>query len=233
MNWAGKGFKFLDRGFAKTLVLVPGWATDQRIFDTLDLDYNYLLPIGISPFDFKFKLFDLLKERHYDNISLFGYSLGGFMVCDFSSEYPHMVEELILLSIRKSYNAKVLKETRKGIKNNRRAFLYKFYLNCFSRYDKEGLAWFRSNLLDSYLQDISADELALGLDYLSSAKIESEKLKSIRKIRLFHGRDDLIAPLQETAEIKSGLTQAKLNLLDNRGHFLFLNKGFRKDFYHG
>ena len=37
-------FKYIDRQKPETAVLVPGWATDYRIFDTLDLDYNYLMP---------------------------------------------------------------------------------------------------------------------------------------------------------------------------------------------
>lgn len=233
MSLPAPGFKLLGRGFAKNIVLIPGWATDYRVFNNLELDYNYLLPVGISPFDFKAKLLSLLQERGYKSVSVLGYSLGGFLACDFAAEYSDMVEELILLGIRKSYGAGALKQARQGIASNARAFLYRFYLNCFSGYDREGLAWFRQNLLSNYLQDFSLPDLAMGLDYLSSNRIDAAKLKDIKKIRIFHGEEDLVAPLEEALEVKSALAQAEFNLMKNKGHLLFLSPEFKEYFYNG
>ena len=36
-------FEWRARGFGHTLLLVPGWATDPRIFAPLDLEFNYLV----------------------------------------------------------------------------------------------------------------------------------------------------------------------------------------------
>jgi len=233
MSLKESGFRFVERGFDKVIVLIPGWATDYRIFANLELDYNYLLTLGVSPFEFKPRLLDYLQEISCKRISLFGYSLGGFLAADFAAEYPALIDELILVSIRKSYGSRVLEETRQGIKNNASAFLYKFYLNCFSSEDKNSLAWFRKNILKSYINDISLDGLLSGLDYLSSASIDADKIRNVKKIRLFHGQKDLIAPYAEALKIKSELTKAFLTPLDKRGHLLFLDKQFREEFYHG
>ena len=40
-------FKLIDRGFKDTILLIPGWAADYRIFDSLDLEFNYLLPMKL------------------------------------------------------------------------------------------------------------------------------------------------------------------------------------------
>jgi len=51
-------FRFFNRGFKDTLVLIPGWATDYRIFNSLDLSYNYLLTTKLYHFNFNYALLE-------------------------------------------------------------------------------------------------------------------------------------------------------------------------------
>src|SRR3989338_4829180 len=195
-------FKLVDRGFKDTLVLIPGWASDYRIFSTLDINYNYLLTVEFYPFGFNEGLVKLLKEKSISKISLFGWSLGAFLAQDFALIYPEVVNELIFLSIRKRYESKSLEEIKSQILKNKKAFLYKFYLQLFSEDDKDAAVWFKRTLLKDYISEIKIDELVEGLDYLLQAHIQADSLAGFKKLRIFHGEKDSVAPFSEACEIK-------------------------------
>src|SRR3989338_10238336 len=130
-------FKAVNRGFKDTIVLVPGWATDYRIFYNLDLNYNYLLPVDFSPAGFADSLSEFLDTLSIGRVSLFGWSQGGFLASDFASHNAGKINELVLAGIRKRYDCKALEEIKLKLTKNKKAFLYKFYLDCFSAADKE------------------------------------------------------------------------------------------------
>jgi pimeloyl-ACP methyl ester carboxylesterase len=226
-------FKLVDRGFKDTIILIPGWATDYRIFIHLNLNYNYILPIKFYPFKFSYKLLEFLNKESIDKISLFGWSLGGFLAVEFAFKNLNRVNELILLSIRKKFPEKALEEIKLQLKKNKRAYLYKFYLECFSNNDREGLTWFKKYLLRNYIRQMNLKDLIYGLDYLSEAQISAEYLGAIKKIRIFHGEKDSITPLQEAREIKSHLSGAKFICLRGVGHIPFLGQNFIEEFYNG
>lgn len=223
-------FKIVNRGFEKTIVLIPGWATDYQIFDTLDLKYNYILPINIDFIDFTDSLSKFLKVSSIKHVSIFGWSLGGFLAADFAKHNTETIDELILLGMRRRYDQGALREIKLKLKENRRAFLYKFYLNCFSRDDDTGRNWFKKSLLEKYLNGINPEDLVSGLDYLAYSEIKPEDLLEVKTIRIFHGGEDRIAPLDEALEIKSCLKHAQLTILNKSGHLLFLNPSFREKF---
>lgn len=224
----------MSKGFKDTITLIPGWATDYRIFANLELrKYNYLLPVKLCPFTFKKDLLEQLKKKSLNKISLFGFSMGGFLAVDFALSYPERIDELILLSIRRKFASAVLKEIEEKLKKNKNAYLYKFYLDCFSRDDAEQLKWFKKHLLPDYKNKMELKSLIKGLDYLSRREINPESLAGIQKIRIFHGGKDWIAPLNEAREIASYLPQAEFVCLPKRGHFLFLNPQFMDKFSHG
>lgn len=226
-------FEFRDRGFKQTLVLIPGWATDWRIFDGLELDYNYLLPIKLDTVDFNQALFSRMEQLKINKVSMFGFSLGGFLATEFAAAYPEKIAKLILAGVRKRYDPQLLENIRSQIRSDRRPWLYKFYLNCFSKADTCGREWFRKNLLKEYLDKFSLDELIRGLDYLAVCALNLEILKNIEDLRIFHGSDDLISPVKEILKIKADLPQAKFTLLVDRGHLFFLSGDFRERFYNG
>lgn len=223
-------FKVVRRGFKDTIVLAPGWAMDYRIFESMDLNYNYLLPVDFSPAHFADNLSAFLDASSIGRVSLFGWSQGGFLVSDFASANPGKINELILIGIRKRYDREALEEIKLKLTKNKKAFLYKFYRDCFSAADNEACKWFKSRLLKEYLDDMSFEQLMEGLDYLSCARISTEALSGIKKIRIFHGSEDRIAPFEEALEIKSCLPQAELICVEGSGHLLFLNPGFKEIF---
>ena len=226
-------FKFIDRHFKDVLLLIPGWATDYRIFSSLDLNYNYLLPVNFSCTNFAKDLSGELDKRGIEKIFILGWSLGGFLAYDFALENPERVKGLSLLSICRGFNQAILENARSGIKRNKRAFLYKFYLDGFSKSDREGVNWFRNYLLNDYLQGMESQQLLAGLDYLYRARIIPESLARIKGVRVYHGEDDLIVPLKEACQVSPFLEKGAFICLSGLGHALFLNHRFKEKFQYG
>jgi len=219
-------FKYIDRKKSDLLVLVPGWASDWRIFRHLDLEFNYLLPLEFSPFSFEQTLLETLQKNSFKKISLFGWSLGGFLAAEFASKYPDCVEKLILTSVRKRYSSKELKQTRTSLKRNRQDCLHKFYNLCFAK--GEDSSWFRQNLLSDYSKGLKTDYLLEGLDYFKNAQLDPASLNRTTKIQIIHGEDDAIAPIDEVKEIKDKLPQAEFIAFKKTGHIPFLKKDLNR-----
>jgi len=226
-------FNFLDRGFQDAIVLIPGWATDFRIFERLTLDYNYLMPLQFSPRDFHQALLNQLDALGINQAAVLGFSLGGFIAAEFAVSSPGRVAELILVGMRRRYAQNILVESKSALHKNRRAWLYKFYLNCFSRSDAFSLSWFKKHLLKEYVDNLSQDELEYGLDYLAQHELDLEGLKKVNRVRIFHGTTDVIVPLEEAREVAAALPQAKFIPLNDFGHLPFLHPDFGREFYRG
>ena len=62
----------------------------------------------------------------------------------------------------------------------------------------------------------------------SNAEMNHGSLSGVRKIRIFHGAEDRIAPLEEALEIKSSLAHAEFICMNGTGHLLFLNPDFKE-----
>jgi len=217
-------FRHVNRGYEDTAVLVPGWACDYRIFASLDLRFNYLLPLDFSPFNFEKDILAALKRHGLGKISLFGHSLGGFAASDFASRHPDRVVRLIMVSVRKRYPAKGLTDIRAYLYKNKKAYLYRFYHSCFP--NREKMAWFRGNLLKRYCEEADSDRLLEALEYLEGAEIKTRPLKDIRDVTMIHGSLDRIAPIEEAVQLKEALSEAGFITVEGAGHMPFLTKGF-------
>lgn len=221
-------FKFVNRKEKKTLVLIPGWAFDYRIFNTLNLDYNYIFFVNNSVMDFEVGLKELLRKKNIKRISLLGWSQGVFSICDFACKNPYIIDELILVSIKRKYDMKKLKKIKEYILRSKEAYLYKFYTECFSKEETEYLSWFKKELLKDYLKKMDTVNLIEDLDRLAKNEINPEYLSKIKKIRIIHGQKDKITPVEEGIKIKEKLPFAKLNIFENSGHLPFLRKNFKE-----
>lgn len=228
MTSAISEFEFLDRGFNDAIVLIPGWATDYRIFACLNLNYNYILPHQVNLFDFNDKLLQVLNKKSLEKVSLLGWSLGGFLAVEFALKNLNRVERLILLSIRGRYDSKVLDEIKRKIIKNKKAYLYKFYLECFSDADKEELAWFKKYLLRDYLSWMELPDLILGLDYLAGVSFSPESLSPVKNVRIFHGQEDKIVPFKQIEEMGHCPAGVEFICLPGCGHIPFLSPNFKQ-----
>lgn len=219
-------FKCLDRSGQESLVLVPGWATDYRIFNTLDLKANYLLPLNFHPATFEKSLIKTIKKNNLKKISLFGFSLGGFLAAQFASKYTGLIDNLVLVSMRKRYDRTELAEIKNLLRRNKKAYLYKFYNQCF--YNKNRMHWFKDNLLKAYCQEFDLNYLLETLDYLGKCELKPQTLKGINKVTLIHGECDRVAPLKEARDIKGNFKHIKFICISQAGHIPFLEEDLGK-----
>ena len=211
-------FKYIDRKKKDTIALVPGWATDYRIFDSLDADFNYLLPVKFAPYDFDKPLIKAIEERGLNNISLLGYSLGGFVVSNFAAKHPGLIKELILVSIRKKYTKEGIEKVRENLRKNKRAYLYIFYSDCVEK--NADMSTAAKGLFKDYIDNFDTDYLLDTLKYFDDFKISPELLRGIKDIKIIHGKKDKIAPLGEAKKIAGSLKNAELIIVENTGHYI-------------
>ncbi|MCP4649019.1 MAG: alpha/beta hydrolase [PVC group bacterium] len=218
-------FEHIDRNYKDSLVLIPGWATDYRIFELFDLPYNYLIPTAFWPLDFEQELLLVLAERKIEEISLFGYSLGGFLAAELAVRNPDLISKVVLAGIRTHYPKKEIGLVKRLLKKDKVGYLDKFYEQCFL--DNQEFLRFKEKLSKNYVQEFSLEYLLKTLDYLEQTSIDVESLNKLKtKVTLIHGEDDHIAPIQGAQTIKNKLNNCGFLLLEDVGHFLFWDKKF-------
>lgn len=215
-------YKLIDRGYRKTLLLLPGWAADCRIFSPVDLEFNYLMPLDLSPHSFEEDLLAAMEENGLKKISILGWSLGGFLAHQFSARHTDVVDEAVLVGVRKKYELAAIENIKSILRKNKRAYLYKFYKDCFSPDERETYRWFGGSLMKDYLDTMGLDRLIDGLDYLSECRIDPKSPEGV-KVRLVHGSADRIAPIGEAPAIE-------LITMEGAGHMPFLSPQFKKVF---
>jgi pimeloyl-[acyl-carrier protein] methyl ester esterase len=224
-------FEFINRRQKNHLVLLPGWGFDWRIFRTLDLPYNYLYTRNEYLTDFQNGLKAALERNRIDMVSILGFSQGAFIASDFAGTNPAVVEEVILIGARKKYDKEILMNAKKLLTKNKKAYLYKFYRQCFSPQDGIPFQWFKRTLLKSYLSEMSLEQLIEGLDRLEQAEIQPRSLRGLRRVNIVHGRVDSIAPVSGALELAGSLPQSRLVIFEDAGHLPFLHKDFKKRLY--
>ncbi len=230
-------FKFIDRASAKTIVLVPGWATDHRVFAGFDCAYNYVLCTAVNDIDFADALVQYLDGQHIDTVSVFGWSMGGYLAYDFTVAYPSRVSALRLAGIRESFEPAALAGIKEKLRINRAAFLYGFYRDCFSGADTQGYAIFRRQLMKAYVEEMTVAGLAAGLEYLAKVNMRGRLLRPDRgsgptasrlqqvSFTIIHGSDDAIAPVAEARAVAQR-NNAVFVELKGVGHCPFMNNEF-------
>ena len=224
-------FKFIDRKQNRHLVLFSGWAFDHRIFQLMDLPYNYIFYCSESLADFEGELKKVLDTNSIDKISLLGWSQGAFIACNFAGSCPAVIEEIILAGARQKYDKDGLEKIKQYLTKNKTAYLYSFYKECFGPCEKDLYRRFKDTLLKNYLEEFSLEQLIKGLDRIGRAKIDVNSLKEIENIKIVHGRADSIAPVDEAVQLSKSLPQSQLIVFDEAGHLPFLQKDFKKRLY--
>ena len=66
------------------------------------------------------------------------------------------------------------------------------------------------------------------LDYLEKAEIKPELLNNVNKIKIIHGEDDKIAPVQEAEDITRSLPNTQWICIEKAGHAPFFKEDFSR-----
>ncbi|MHB0936019.1 MAG: alpha/beta fold hydrolase [Armatimonadota bacterium] len=203
-------------------VLLPGWATDARIFARLSLPGDIIRPAGLLTGNID-SLVEFLKENGCAPVTLLGWSLGGFAAADFARRHPALVERVVLVGIRRQYPAERIEEMRQALRQDRARCLAGFYRQCFLPAQREDYRRFRAALEPDYLAEFTEAELLEGLQYLGSVTLEPEALPP--GVTIVHGALDIIAPPAEACRLAED-AGIGLNLLPGVGHAAFLAEEF-------
>ncbi len=209
-----------------SVILIPGWATDRRVFSTLDLGHDRIIPADFPPHTFERELLEILKQKNIKKVSLFGWSMGGTLAADLAAKYPELIHSLILIGVKRRYSKEDLDKVREYVRQNRVGYLYKFYSRCFA--PGKAITWFKKNLLRPYCDRFETDTLLQGLDYLEHAEIKPSTLKGIPNITIIHGTEDRIAPIEEALALQKEIPNAKFVRVENAGHATFLEEDLSK-----
>lgn len=228
MTYRASKFKFIDRGYEESMLLIPGWATDPGIFELLDIPFNYFFPEDISPLDFDKVFAGSADELNPSKLHLFGWSMGGFIAAGLASKYPSMFKSVILVSVRRRYGSDVIENIKRYIRKNAKAYLYKFYEGLFSEGEEENKRWFKTRLLERYMAEMNPEFLSEGLDYLLRTELECGT-RTGGNVMFVHGDADSIAPIEEAKAAAEGLPQAKFLSIKSARHLPFLMKEFKSD----
>ena len=228
-------FEYIDRGKKRVAALLPGWAMDYRIFDQLDIDYNYLVPVQFSAGDCFDKLAEAIEKTGQKAI-IIGWSFGGLLAAHFTVIYPKLVEKAVLVSVKENYSQNEIDKMKEYLTRNKTTYLKGFYRKCFSGQYPDEKNWFTSNLRDTYLKEMDMNFLSSQLDFLKYNHLPVMGLKEhFRKLVFIHGAKDAVIPMGEADTLHKYLPGARFITIKDAGHVPFLRPEFKSilEKYHG
>ena len=214
-------------GGAPTVVLLPGWATDGRVFGDLFPGATTVTTGPLRPEGFPRRLAACLDRAAVRGpVTLVGWSLGGFLAAEFAREFPERVRRAILIGIRKGYPPGDVEEVRNDLLRDRPACLDRFYARCFFPTRTASFRRFRAGLQKEYLREMDEATLLSGLSYLATARLSGGSLPPC-PVDIVHGEKDVVAPVAEAEEVARESGRAKFLSIPGAAHAAFLAEGFR------
>lgn len=216
-------FVFLNRGHKHDLVLLPGWAFDKRIFNWLELPFNYILPQ--KPV-FPESCHDLLLFFNHQGIEkawIMGWSMGGLTGWRFAQNYPDRVEQLYLVSVRSRYSKEEIANMKAELKKDKQNSLEYFFRLCFAGSPKLYYDKFKRDMQDNLIKDSREAELIRGLDLLRDYSIEQEIYFPF-PVSLCYGARDKLIP----SDMRLNFSDIPLKVIKRAGHMPFFYDDFFK-----
>ena len=214
----------------KTLVFIHGWSLSSKIFEPIiyrlknDFEiYSPNLPgFSNSPINKSMLLEDyadwvlkFLEKNKIEKPIVIGHSFGGAVATKFAILHPESVSKLILVcasAIRQSRRKMILiKKAADFLKPLFPEKLRKFVLKLL-KLDKTDYAQIESLELKETFKNVIAEDLKPYLSFIKSPTL------------VIWGEKDAVTPLSEGKLIAETIPDAKLAVVKNAGHFVFLEK---------
>ena len=229
------------------MVLLPGWATDGRIFEGVLPGVAAVTTGPLRPEGFSRRLAAFLDRTARGSVTVVGWSLGGFLAAEFAREHPDRVRRVVLVGIRRRYPAADLSAVRASLLRDREACLSSFYAQCFLPAQTTAMEGpvsrqagmprvllprtpayrrFRGGLQAAYLREMDGGALREGLSYLAGARLSAGTLPAC-PVAIVHGEMDVVAPLAEAEGVARESGYATFHRLPGAAHAAFLADGFR------
>ena len=209
-----------------SMVLLPGWATDGRIFDGVFPGVTAVTTGPIRPEGFPQRLAAFLDRTARGPVTIVGWSLGGFLAAEFARKYPARVRRVVLVGIRREYPEGDVGAVLRSLSADPDGCLSGFYAQCFHPSQKDAYRRFRAGLQAAYLREMDGGALREGLSYLATARLSGETLPAC-PVAIVHGEKDVVAPLAEAESVAREGGNATFHTLQGAAHAAFLADGFR------
>jgi len=225
-------FFVVGGGGVPSVVLLPGWATDGRIFDGALPGVTAVTTGPLRPEGFAARLATFLDRAARGPVTVVGWSLGGFLAAGFARECPDRVRRLVLVGIRRAYPEGEVAAVLRSLSADPGGCLSGFYARCFYPSQMPAYRRFRSGLQAAYLREMDVGALREGLTYLAAASLSGGTLPAC-PVAIVHGEDDVIAPSAEAEGVAREGGNATFHPLAGAAHAAFLADGFRAVFADG
>lgn len=228
----GQQIYYQSVGKGKNLIMLHGWGQDVSTFWP-DLDYLKddltIWLIDLPGFgrseppkekydsgDYAKIIAEFIKKNGIKNVTILGHSFGGKVAIRVASEYPKLVDKLILVgasglkpyaSLKKYISfilAKIIKHTLPNFFNFKSKIRKDFYRKIESDYADAG------RLRGVYLKTIREDLT----EYLK--KIDQQTL-------IIWGDQDRAVPLKYGKKMYQLIKNSKMVILEDKGHFLHIH----------
>ncbi len=209
-----------------SVVLLPGWATDGRIFEGALPGVTAVTTGPLRPEGFPRRLALFLDRAASGPVTVVGWSLGGFLAAEFARENPDRVRRVVLVGIRREYPAADVEPILRSLSSDPGGCLSGFYTRCFYPSQIPAYRKFRGGLQAAYLREMDGGALREGLSYLAAARLSRGTLPAC-PVAIVHGEDDVIAPLAEAEDVARECGNGTFHPLPGVAHAAFLADGFR------
>jgi pimeloyl-ACP methyl ester carboxylesterase len=209
-----------------SVVLLPGWATDGRIFEGVLPGVTAVTTGPLRPEGFSRRLAAFLGRAAHGAVTVVGWSLGGFLAAEFAREYPDRVRRIVLVGIRREYPEGDVAGVLRSLSADPGACLTAFYAQCFFPSQMPAYRRFRGGLQAAYLRELDGGALREGLSYLAGARLSGETLPAC-PVAIVHGEKDVVAPLAEAEGVAREGGNATFHPLPGAAHAAFLADRFR------
>ncbi len=209
-----------------SMVLLPGWATDGRIFEGVFPGVTAVTTGPLRPEGFTRRLASFLDRSARGPVTVVGWSLGGFLAAEFARERPERVRRVVLVGIRRGYPERDVEGVLRALSSDPEGCLSGFYARCFHPSQMPAYRRFRAGLQAAYLREMDGGVLREGLSYLANARLSGGTLPPC-PVSIVHGEKDVVAPLAEAEGVARESGNATFHPLPGAAHAAFLAEGFR------
>src|SRR3569833_3611624 len=84
----------------RAALLLPGWATDHRVFDLTRFTSTVIAPVDLQTADIADSLVDYLDTHGITTVDVYGWSLGGATAIRLARTRPERIGRLVLAGLR-------------------------------------------------------------------------------------------------------------------------------------
>lgn len=213
---------FRKNNAAVTGVLLPGWATDSRVFNVWPYA-NLVVPEKIYPDGFEQDLERFLDQQGIRDFFIYGFSMGAFLGASLQQRFADRIIFSVLVGLCQGYDSGQIAAIKAEIQANKADYLSRFYLNCFSTAGER--REFKRVLQQQYLSLFDSSCLLEGLDFLAETSFQAETLPLLYSTVFLNGDIDRIAVItpENRAVIFQGCTSYYLPQV---GHIPFFHPLF-------